>query len=147
MCVEVRKQCECGRQQVQFHLRDNVMIPEVIGRLFCPACPGDSGFNEKNMLNDNGWIIEYDMVLARSLAEKKLGRTAAEITPAFIFDEGYACWLELYPGERQEIQSEKEEIMKLLQVGQKQYLEAIQRWNVDRVARLKKAGWRRAQRA
>jgi len=62
-----------------------------------------------------------------------------------IFDQGYACWLELYPGEQEDIEAERAEIMALLAVSQKRYLEAIQRWNIDRVARLKAAGWRRAQ--
>ncbi|MEW6429333.1 MAG: hypothetical protein AB1568_15000 [Thermodesulfobacteriota bacterium] len=145
MCREVRKQCQCGRQQVQFHLRDNVMIPEVISRLFCPECPGDTGFVESTMITDNGWIIEYDMELARALGVRKLQLDADEITPAVIFDGGYACWLETYPGEREEIREEKCRIMELLKVDQKKYLEAIHSWNIDRVARLKADGWRRAR--
>ncbi len=145
MCMDIRKQCVCGRESVRLHLRDNVMIPEVVLRIFCPNCPGDAAFDETSMINDNGWVIEYDMDLARGLAASKLQRAPDEVTPAFIFDQGYACWLELYPGEQAEIEAERAEIMKLLEVSQKHYLEAIQRWNIERVARLKRAGWRRAQ--
>ena len=32
MCIDVRKTCECGTHTVQFHLRDNIMPPQVISR-------------------------------------------------------------------------------------------------------------------
>ncbi len=145
MCLDIRKQCVCGQESVRLHLRDNVMIPEVVHRVFCPSCPGDVAFDEQRMIDDNGWVIEYDMDLARGLAAARLQLHPDEVTPAFIFDQGYACWLELYPGEQAEIAAERARIMELLKVDQKQYLEAIQRWNIERVARLKQAGWRRAQ--
>ena len=144
MCLEVRKSCECGAQTVQFHLRDNIMQPEVISRLFCPDCPGDTPFNQDSMLNDNGWVIEYDMTLARMLATTKLMLQAPQVQPSMIFDQGYASWLEMYPGEREEIKEEKEAIMALIKEDQKKYLQAIQSWNVERVGRLKSAGWRKA---
>ena len=56
MCIDVRKTCECKRHTVQFHLRDNVLVPRVIARLYCPSCPGDSGYDPVAMLCDNGWV-------------------------------------------------------------------------------------------
>ena len=61
MCREVRKSCECGSENVQLHMRDNVMGEEVISRLFCPDCSQDISFDQETMVNDNGWILEYDM--------------------------------------------------------------------------------------
>ena len=147
MCIDVRKTCECGAKTVQFHLRDNLLQADVIQRLFCPNCPGDAGFDECSMLNDNGWVVEYDMILATMLLTAKLQVEPEVVRPEFLFDQGYACWLEMYPGEREEIREEKEKIMTLLRQGQRQYLQAIQSWNIDRVARLKAAGWRKAQQA
>ncbi len=144
MCIEVRKTCECGAHRVQFHLRDNLMQPEVIERLFCPSCSRDAVFDGKSMLNDNGWVIAYDMTLARMLAAGRIACASEAMSPAFLFDHGYACWLELYPGEREEIREEKERIMALREEDQKRYLEVIQCWNIERVARLKEAGWRKA---
>lgn len=143
MCMDVRKECECGSKNVQFHLRDNVMIPEVIAKLFCPRCPGDAKFSEKTMLNDNGWIIEYDMDLAKMLAVQQLTIDPNLVDPTFIFDQGYACWQELYPGEKTDIKDEKEKIIQLLQVDQKKYLETIQSWNIERIKKLKAIGWRK----
>lgn len=147
MCLDIRKTCECGKNSVQFHLRDNVMLPEVILRLWCPSCGmQDAEYDESTMLHDNGWTIEYDMTLARMLATQRLGADGADILPAVIFDQGYACWLELYPGEQQDIKEERNRIIALLQEDQQTYLTTIQQWNINRVARLKAQGWRKAQR-
>jgi hypothetical protein len=146
MCLDIRKRCECGKNNVQFHLRDNVMIPEVITRLWCPTCTReDKDFDRATMINDNGWTIEYDMILARMLAAQQLGLDAIDIEPESIFMQGYACWQELYPGEQQDIKEEREKIIALLQEDQKHYLQAIQQWNIKRVKRLKAQGWRKAQ--
>ncbi|HIJ78932.1 MAG: hypothetical protein OEY01_07665 [Desulfobulbaceae bacterium] len=145
MCIDVRKTCECGAQNVQFHLRDNIMRPEVISRLFCPACPGDEPYDGTTMVNDNGWVVEYDMVLARMLAASNLAIDPEELQAVFLFDQGYAAWLEMYPGEREEIMEEKAAIMALAKEDQQKYLQAIQRWNIERVEKLKAAGWRKAK--
>ena len=146
MCIDIRKRCECGTHNVQFHLRDNVMLPEVIVRLWCPSCSREKAdFDRTTMLDDNGWTIEYDMVLARMLAARQLGPDAADLEPEYIFQQGYACWQELYPGEQQDIKEEREKIIALLQEDQKHYLQAIQQWNIKRVKRLKAQGWRKAQ--
>jgi hypothetical protein len=147
MCIEVRKTCECGRKNVQFHLRDNLLMAEAVARLFCPDCPGDVPFDPGSMLMDNGWIIEYDMVLARDLIARKLGREAEEVSPQFIFDNGYATWLETYPGEREDIEAERSAIVALARTDQTAYLKRIQAWNIERMERLKEAGWRKAMMA
>ena len=147
MCIDIRKTCECGASNVQFHLRDNIMLPETITRLFCPSCPGDTQFSDQNMLQDNGWVIEYDMVLAKFLANTKLSLDSDKISPSFLFDEGYACWLEMYPGEKEAIRLEKEKLLQLKEKDQKEYLQTISAWNIERINKLKKAGWRKALRA
>ena len=147
MCIDVRKTCECGANTVQFHLRDNILQSDVIQRLFCPNCPGNTGFDDRSMLNDNSWVVEYDMILAAMLLTAKLQVEPEVVCPEFLFDQGYACWLEMYPGEREDIREEKEKIMALLRRDQREYLQAIQSWNIDRVAHLKAAGWRKARQA
>ena len=147
MCIDVRKTCECGSHTVQFHLRDNVMMPQVIARLFCPSCPGDSAFDSTTMLCDNDWIIKYDMDLACGLLAKKLQIDQEEVTPEFIFDNGYACWQEMYPGEKEDIQEDRKKIIELLQQDRNVYLQAMQDWNIERIERLKSAGWRKVLQA
>ena len=112
MCVAVFKKCECGSQTVQFHLRDNLLTPDVISRLFCPSCPGDIAFDKLVMLADNGWVIEYDMVLATMLVVRQQLIDPGQVAPEYIFDQGYCTWLETYPGEKTDIKGEKEKILK-----------------------------------
>jgi hypothetical protein len=123
------------------------MAPQVISRLFCPSCPGDKPFERESMLYDNEWIIEYDMVLARALLAQKLQTDPEDVTPELIFDKGYACWQEMYPGEKQDIQEDRQKIIELLQEDRSVYLHAMQNWNIERIERLKSAGWRKVQQA
>lgn len=147
MCIAVFKKCECGARTVQFHMRDNVLTPEVISRLFCPDCPGGAGFDAVSMLNDNGWIIEYDMVLAgmQLLQMRKLDLEM--LRPVYLFDQGYACWLETYPGEREDIREARARIISLKDSDQQRYLQEMISWNIQRLQELKEQGWRKAQAA
>lgn len=145
MCIEVRKTCSCGERNVQFHLRDNIIAEEVLLALYCPKCSADVAMNEEAMINDKGWIIEYDMELAQFLAAAKLNIAPDSVNPAFLFDTGYAAWLEMYPGEKEDILEEHKEIMKLVQTDPQKYIETINSWNISRVERLKEDGWRKAQ--
>jgi hypothetical protein len=145
MCLDVRKTCACGKHQVQFHLRDNIMSPEVIRKLFCPHCAAGLNPDRATMLRDNGWVIEYDLELAQFLAAAKLQLSPDQVNPAFLFDSGYATWQELYPGEQQDILAQRGEIMELLKRDSREYLQRISHWNISRVAQLKTAGWRKAQ--
>lgn len=147
MCIEVRKSCECGKHQAQFHLRDNIMSKEVLVSLRCPNCAENEKVDETTMLNDNNWVIEYDIELAQFLAASKLQIAPDTVTPAFIFDSGYATWQEMYPGEQQDILEERKDIMELLKTDSTEYLKQINSWNIARVERLKQAGWRKAQAA
>ncbi len=147
MCVAVFKKCECGANTVQFHLRDNLLQPEVLTRLFCPSCPGDTGFDNKVMLSDNGWVIEYDMILAKGVISMQKLVDQEQVSPVYLFDQGYCTWLETYPGEREDIKEEKEKLLKLRDIDQQQYLTEIIAWNVNRLETLKAGGWRKAQAA
>ena len=147
MCVAVFKKCECGSKTVQFHLRDNLLTPEVISRLFCPSCPGDTALDQQVMLADNGWVIEYDMILAKMLIARQQLVDPAHVTPEYIFDQGYCTWLETYPGEKTEIKEAKDRIVKLQKTDQQQYLKEIMAWNINRLKALKAEGWRKAQAA
>ena len=147
MCIEVKKTCECGKHHAQFHLRDNIMSKEVLVSLRCPDCAKQVNVNETTMVNDNNWIIEYDMELAQFLAASKLQLSPDTVTPEYIFDSGYATWQEMYPGEQQDILEERKDIMELLKTDSQEYLKQINSWNIARVERLKQAGWRKAQAA
>ncbi len=147
MCMDVRKTCVCGKHYVQFHLRDNIMSPEVIETLYCPDCSRQAEENDQTMVRDNNWLIEYDMELARFLAAANLQVPPDSVTPLFLFDGGYATWKEMYPGEQKDILEERKDIMGLLQTDPQEYLRRINSWNISRVEQLKADGWRKAQAA
>lgn len=147
MCVEVRKQCECGLKEAQFHMRDNIMSSEVIDRLYCPSCSAKTEMDKETMLDDNGWIIEYDMDLARMYAISKLSMDPTQVNPEFLFDDGYVAWREMYPGETEDIAGEREQIISTKKENPKRYLEEINAWSINRINHLKEVGWRKAQNA
>ena len=147
MCQEVRQKCECGQEEVQFHLRDNVMGPEVIEKLYCPNCSDRVTKNDDKVINDNGWIISYDMEIAHMFAITKLQIDPEIVNPEFLFDAGYATWREMYPGESEDISQERKEIIATRNEDPKGYLENIRNWNIERIERLKLAGWRKALQA
>ncbi|MBU0945269.1 MAG: hypothetical protein KJ804_09780 [Proteobacteria bacterium] len=145
MCQEVRRTCSCGQKDATFHLRDNVMGPEVIERLLCPSCSAEQLHDPETMVDDNGWVIEYDMDIARMFAISKLAMNPAHVNPQFVFDHGYANWREMYPGETRDIVDERAEIIAMKERNPKEYLSTINSWAVARIKRLKAAGWRKAQ--
>jgi hypothetical protein len=147
MCIEVRKTCECGKNSAQFHMRDNILSKEVLVSLRCPECAAGTPLDAETMIKDNNWVIEYDMELAQFLAATKLQVPPDTVTPAYIFDTGYATWQEMYPGEQQDMLEERKGIMDLLKTDSKEYLKQINNWNIARVERLKQEGWRKAQAA
>ncbi len=147
MCIDVRKKCSCGKHEVQFHLRDNVLSEEVIISLYCPECLDKKALNPETMLKDNDWVIEYDMDLATFYLTSKLMWSKEMVRPGAIFDGGYCCWLEMYPGEKEEIATERSDIIKLQKTDPARYLQEISNWNISRVKRLKEEGWRKAQAA
>ncbi len=147
MCLEIRKTCKCGSKSAQFHMRDNIMSQEVLTELYCPKCSTDIELNPDSMLMDNGWVIEYDMDLAKFLAVSKLMVDREAVRPGFVFDGGYACWQEMYPGEQQDVLEERKEILALQKEDPTRYLKEISHWNIARIERLKNDGWRKAMAA
>ncbi len=147
MCLEIRKTCKCGKNNAQFHMRDNVLSQEVIAELYCPECSHQTELNPETMLKDNNWIIKYDMDLARFMTVSKLMLEPEAVRPGYLFDSGYACWLEMYPGEKQDILEERTEIMALQKTDPTRYLQEISSWNIARIERLKADGWRKAMAA
>ena len=128
-------------------MRDNIMSQEVLTELYCPDCSAEIELNPESMLMDNGWVIEYDMDLAKFLAVSKLMLDPDSVRPGFVFDGGYACWQEMYPGEQQDMLEERKEILALQKKDPVRYLKKISTWNIARIERLKSDGWRKAQAA
>ncbi|HYA26641.1 MAG TPA: hypothetical protein VEE82_01455 [Thermodesulfovibrionales bacterium] len=126
-----------------FSFKNEIMSGQVIRSIYCPSCSRDIGFDAETMLADNGWIIEYDMEIARFQAHKLEARPE-DVTPQFIFDRGYCAWRGIYPSDHIDSVAEREEVVKLAKINPKKYLEEIKEWANSRMERLSKEGWRKA---
>ncbi len=144
MCMEFSLKCECETNEASFHFQNDIMAPEVINKLYCPACSSNASFKPETMIADNGWLIEYDMDIALFSAQKLPRSQQAEISPAMLFDEGYATWRGFYPGDHIDSIKEREEVVKLAKDNPKEYLKKMKTWTVERMARMKEEGWRKA---
>jgi hypothetical protein len=141
MCVEHKRICECGRNSASFQFRDEIMPEEVLEKLYCPICSSGLHHDEEAMIRDNGWVIKYDMDIVRFM-QRKL--PVVRVTPAYLFDEGYCTWDGVYPTDRADSIREREELVQLAKTDKKKYIERFKSWGIDRMARLGKEGWRKA---
>ena len=141
MCMDYKIICACGNSIASFNFRDNLMPVEVISRLYCPKCSRDIQYSQETMIVDNGWIIEYDMDIAK-FAGQKLPTNC--ITPDYLFDEGYCTWRGIYPMDYIDSVKEKEDLAKMAKINPRKYIEEFKKWGINRMDRLTKEGWRKA---
>lgn len=147
MCMEYSKKCECGSREASFHFQDNIMPPEVIGRLYCPDCQRAAEADASALVEDNGWAIEFDMELAAFSASRLPSQLKNDLTPSAIFDGGYATWRGVYPGDHIDSAKEREEIVKIAMVNPREYITKLRDWANQRMDRLAREGWRKANAA
>lgn len=136
--------CKCGRREASFNFRNEIMPPETIETIYCPECSAAIEFNDVKMLRDNGWIINYDMDVASLYSSRLPADHQERISPAMIFDEGYATWRGVYPGDHLDSARERQELIKLAKTDPKRYFEEMKNWAISRMARLREEGWRKA---
>lgn len=143
MCMAHERMCECGARSVSFHFKDNVLPEQVVQGLFCPACAARVQADPATTVTDNGWIIRYDMEVARAAGSRQI----AHVTPSVLFDDGYCTWNGMYPGDHIDSVREREQITTLAKTDPVEYIKKLKTWAVERMERLKHEGWRKAQNA
>ena len=146
MCMAIGLKCKCGENYASIHNDGSILPEEVVKNLYCPKCAIDVGFDGNTMIEDNGWIIEYDMEIAKVFASN-IGVDAKEITPEFLFDKGYCTWNGYTPFDQENRAREKMELLKLAREDRKRYIEEFKGWTERRLKRLSSEGWRKAKRA
>lgn len=145
MCMSIKRRCQCGRGEAQFMHRDNLLPPEVLVNLYCPECRPVAVPDAATVVEDCGWALEYDLEEAEYQFYKR--GISQEITPAFIFDEGYISWNGLTPHDLEERTRLHNELAPLLNQDRRQYITQIKARMLQLVADLKAEGWRKAQKA
>ncbi len=142
MCVDHSINCACGKNRASFNFKDEVLPHEVISGLYCPECSRTVSFDTGTMLADNGWIISYDIDVARFMMQRVV--PAHRVTPEFLFDEGYCTWRGVTPSDHIDSLREREYLTQLVKTDRKLYFEEIKSWGNNRMARLAREGWRKA---
>jgi hypothetical protein len=142
MCMNLRRFCSCGRNSASLSCRDNLLPAEILVNLYCPECrPGSIA--DRTMIEDCGWVLEYDVDRAQAYFTVKGMRSRA--IPAFIFDAGYLSWQGLAPGDQEVNTRLHRRLAPLIEQDLALYLKSLRSEWVAHVARLKAAGWRKAQ--
>jgi hypothetical protein len=142
MCLSLRRFCACGRNSAYLLCRDNVLPPDILVSLFCPLCRPDC-LGDDTMLQDCGWVLEYDMERAQAFfALRGIKRRA---TPEFIFDEGYLSWQGFTPGDQEINTRLHQRLAPLIDQDLALYIKSLRTEWLAHVAQLKAVGWRKAQ--
>lgn len=145
MCMNQRRYCHCGRNAAFLMFRDNVLPPEILLHLFCPECRHQAVWDDQTMLEDCGWILEYDVERVQTYFARKGIKGPG--TPAFMFDEGYLTWQGFAPGDQEVNTRLHRRLAPLIEQDLALYLQTLRQEWLAHVARLKAAGWRKAQAA
>ncbi|MGA9754497.1 MAG: hypothetical protein WBV23_05070 [Desulfobaccales bacterium] len=142
MCLNLRRFCACGRNSADLSCRDNLLPGEILINLFCPQCRPDS-IEADTMLEDCGWVLEYDVERAQAFFALRSIRGRA--TPGFIFDAGYLSWQGLTPGDQEINTRLHQRLAPLIEQDLALYLKSLRAEWVAHVIQLKAVGWRKAQ--
>ena len=145
MCMAITMECSCGGEFASLHHLNSVLPKEAVKAVHCPAC-GGLDFDEDTMFRDNGWVIEYDMEVARSYLTRT-GMPADAVTPRLLFEEGYASWNGLTPTDVYDKAMELNELAVRFKDSddRRAYFEAMKTWTQQRAERLAEQGWRKAE--
>ena len=144
MCMDHSVACKCGRADASFNFKNEVMPPETIEALYCPYCSEGMKIDTDTMINDNGWIIHYDMDVASVYGNKLPNAHKENLSPNLLFNEGYVTWRGVYPGDHIDSKNEREALTIMAKTNPKKYFKEMKNWGIDRMARLKEQGWRKA---
>ncbi len=144
MCMEHVYTCKCGAKEVSITYKNELMPHETLISIYCPNCSGDIKFNPETMVSDNGWILEYDMEVAKFSSHKLPADDVTRLSPELLFREDYCSWRGVYPGDHIDSIKEREEIISLAKTNPKLYLEKIKDWATNRMEHLRKEGWKKA---
>jgi hypothetical protein len=142
MCMNLRRFCSCGRNSAHLSFRDNLLPAEILVNLFCPVCRPKS-LETDTMLPDCGWVLEFDVDRAQAFFRLRGIKDLA--TPAFIFDAGYLSWQGLAPGDQEVNTRLHQRLAPLIDRNMALYLKSLTSEWAAHAARLKAAGWRKAQ--
>lgn len=143
MCMAHELSCHCGSRKASFHMKNSVLPHEVVSNLYCPDCSSKVERDPGRMLDDNGWLIDFDLDVAR-LMSRQMNLTPDGVTPANLFDEGWCTWNGVEPEDFFKSPKERAALLELAKTDPVQYVAAMRDWGNTRMDRLRQEGWRKA---
>ena len=144
MCHAQTRVCKCGTGIATLHFGNNILPENVVTELYCPECTANLTIDHSTMLEDNGWVIEFDIEGARLFAHE-FPAEPEKVTPEFIFDNGFCTWVGYTPTDQKDSLKEKAAIIELAKTDKKRYFNEMKDWSIGRVKRLADEGWRKAK--
>lgn len=148
MCTHNKVLCKCGLGVAYLFFRDDILPEETVLDIYCPACSHLAKWDPSAMIRDVGWIIHYDMEVARFYLQKKnILKQEEEVTPEFLFFEDYCSWYGLTPTDIEEGIQLTRELEQLKNRNLRQYFEVFKKRRIGRVNELKAQGYLKALRA
>ena len=146
MCKAERKICKCGQGTATLHFGNNILPENIVRQLYCPVCSAGVEYDAGTMLRDNGWIIDFEVDGAKLFAHE-FPAEPDQVTPEFIFDNGFCTWVGYTPTDQEDSYTEKQQIIELAKTDRRRYFEEMKNWSNDRAQKLADAGWRKAKMA
>lgn len=146
MCHAQTRICACGQGTATLHFGNNVLPENIVKGLYCPHCSQGVEFNSETMLSDNGWIIDFEIEGARLFAHE-FPAAPEDVTPDFIFDQGFCTWVGFTPTDQRDSYEEKAAIIELAKTDKRRYFQEMKDWSLNRAKRLADKGWRKAKAA
>lgn len=135
--------CACGKNTAYLFHRDDILPEEVVASLHCPECRGRADWDKTAMIEDTGWIIEYDMDVACFYFQ--ISGMNRSVTPEFLFDEDYCSWYGMSPADMDENARVHQELLPLQKKDKLLYFKTLKEKRLAHFKMLKQAGWRKAQ--
>ena len=148
MCTHQKITCQCGLGVAYMFYRDDILPEETVIGIYCPACSHTVKWDPSAMIKDVGWIIHYDMEVARFYLKKKdIVRSDDEVSPEFLFFEDYCSWYGLTPTDIEENTYLAKDLEDLKKQNLRQYFDTFKQRRINRVNELKAQGYLKALKA
>ncbi|MEJ5300144.1 MAG: hypothetical protein WHS38_04065 [Thermodesulforhabdaceae bacterium] len=148
MCTHQKIMCQCGLGVAYLFYRDDILPEETVVSIYCPACSHMTEWDPSSMIRDVGWIIQYDMDVARFYLKKKgIVYRDDQVSPEFVFFEDYCSWYGLTPTDIEENAHLAKELEDLKRQDLRLYFETFKKRRINRVNELKAQGYLKALRA
>lgn len=80
--------CACGRNHLALNFQDG-MPTEVVDNAFCPVCREKGINNGRSFPIPGGWLLHFDLEVARMFAMARLRINPSLVNPGFILDGRY----------------------------------------------------------